>query len=258
MQAHFAHNCIIDVLSLRSTIFYLQWSQNTNIPCRQNVAVCGFREGLQNNWLITQYISRRVGDNLLPQVRLQVLFELNECLTLACLRLFTIHVYETSTENRTMAMEISHYQQVGRVDLFDDFKKSIRNETMEVNFNTDAEGFYIAIRDGTTCIVLQRLIIFYNVCPGGPKDLVVRPETIAPPVGRFHQPLEVTSPCVDFASPIGGDKARVYCIQGGVWSAKPDSGCGCDSGFHSSAGKRSCSGKSIVNLNHRCCPFTSL
>ena len=160
------------------------------------MSVCGFPEGPQNNWLITQYISRRVGDVLLPQVSVQVVFELRGCVNLACQRTFVVNIYETSTENSTIARETGNYRLVSRVASDDDTGLTSQNQTREADFTTDAEGFYIAIRDETTCIVLQRLIVFYNICPRGPGDLVMRTETIAPPVGRMSQPLEVTAHAV--------------------------------------------------------------
>ena len=206
------------------------------------MTVCGFREGLQNNWLITQYISRRVGDVLLPQVSVQAVFELVGCVDLTCQRTFVVNIYETSTENSTIARETGNYRLVSRVASDDDTGQTSQNQTRETDFNTAAEGFYIAIRDETTCIVLQRLIVFYNVCPGGPGDLVMRPETIAPPIGRMTQPLEVTAHCVEGASPDGEGEVRLNCNQGGVWNAIPGSGCSCDPGFNTSADRRSCIG----------------
>ena len=204
--------------------------------------VCGFFEGPQNNWLITQYISRRVGDVLLPQVSVQVVFEFRGCDDLACQRTFVVNIYETSTEDSTIARETDNYRLVSRVASDDDTGLTPLNQTREIDFSTAAEGFYIAIRDETTCIELQRLTVFYNVCPGGPGDLVMRPETIAPPIGRMSQPLEVTAQCVEGASPDGEGEVRLNCNQGGVWNAIAGSGCSCDPGFDTSADRRSCIG----------------
>ena len=207
--------------------------------------VCGFREGPQNNWLITQYISRRVGDVLLSQVSVQVLFELLGCVALACQRTFVINIYETSTENSIIARETGNYRLVSRVAADDDTGLTSQNQTRETDFRTTAEGFYIVIRDEATCIALQHLIVFYNVCPGGPGYLVMRPETVAPSIGRISQPLEVTAQCVEGASPIGGGEVRLYCNQGGAWTIISGSGCSCDLGFNMSTDGRSCVGKTF-------------
>ena len=205
--------------------------------------ICGFSVGPQNNWLITQYISRRVGDVLLPQVSVQVVFGPLRCGGMTCQRRFVINMYETSTEMSTIARETGNYQQVSRVVSNDTMTS--QNQTREVDFSTDAEGFYIAIMDEGTCIVLQRLVVFYNVCPGGPGDLVMRPETIAPPIGHNSQPLEVTAQCVEGASPIGGGEVRLNCNQGGEWTIISGSGCSCDLGFNMSTDGRTCVGKTF-------------
>ncbi len=66
----------------------MQWTQNTNTPCRQDVSVCGFNTGNQNNWLITQHINRVVNGTKLPQVSVLVEFEQAGC-NQGCVRQYT-------------------------------------------------------------------------------------------------------------------------------------------------------------------------
>jgi hypothetical protein len=161
--------------------------------------------------------------------------------------MFLINMYETSIENNTLATDTERYRQVSRLAPEDISGLASLNQTREANFATDEEGFYIAIQDETSCILVQRLIVFYNICPGGPEDLVMRPETIAPPIGRTSQPLVVTGQCVEGASPISGGFVRLDCVQGGVWSPIPNSGCSCNPGFNTSADRRSCIGKLCIS-----------
>ena len=57
-----------------------QWYQQTGAICQQTVLVCGFDVGPQNNWLITQHISRQLSDGqLLDYVSVQIEYELNGC-----------------------------------------------------------------------------------------------------------------------------------------------------------------------------------
>ncbi len=74
-------------------MFYLimQWNQNTNTPCRQDVSVCGFNSGNQNNWLITQYINRVVNGTKLPQVSVLLEFE-QFCYNQGCQRRFVLDI----------------------------------------------------------------------------------------------------------------------------------------------------------------------
>lgn len=151
-----------------------------NIPCQQTVTSCGFAEGEQDNWLITQYISRRVNGTLLPDVSVLVAFELQGCTigTTNCNSFFAVYIWETSAKNGTAARDTRNYQLVedGIIIVGDN---GFHNETREVAFNSSSEegdeeeehgGFYLAIRDTSTCIAINRLLVLYNVCRDGESE----------------------------------------------------------------------------------------
>ena len=219
----------------------MQWSQNSNEVCRQAVTVCGFEEGAQNNWLITQYISRIVNGALLSQVSVQVEFELIGDIT------FALKEYEASTENSTAARDTWNYQIVTRVATREENRQ---NQTNEINFESEESGFYVAIVDEGTCVAVTRIIMFYNVCPEENEELVMRPETLAPIVECLSIPFTVTAECVAGASPDNGDAVRLNCNQGGIWTTIPGSGCSCNPGFSTSDDSRSCLGMIIVAIIH--------
>ncbi len=127
----------------------MQWSQNTNTPCRQDVSVSGFNSGDQDNWLITQHINRVVNGTKLPQVSVLVEFEQAGCYQ-GCQSTFVLEVYETITVDSTTASNTSNYR---RVSPFDDSGIVSQNQTREINFQTNDDGFYLAIRYESTCIV---------------------------------------------------------------------------------------------------------
>ena len=163
----------------------LQWFQSTSIACRQTMNVCGFRLGKQNNWLITQYISRRVNGTSLPQVSLQVNVEFKGCDVDGCQKIVILNVWETSAIDVAAARRIANYQLFSRVAPNDDSGQCSQKLTRELDFKTEEYGFYLGILDETSCIALTRVIVFYNVCPGGVVDRVVHPQTVAP-IGRAH------------------------------------------------------------------------
>ena len=72
------------------------------------MTACGFEEGPQNNWLITQYISTVVNDTRLDQVSVIVEYELVGCTSLQCQRTFVVNVYETSTEDYFIAADVNN------------------------------------------------------------------------------------------------------------------------------------------------------
>ena len=193
--------------------------------------------GRQDNWLITQYINRIVNGNRLPQVSVQIEFQLLGCDDLRCQKTFLLNAFETDLVNNITAATVSNYRLISRIAAADD---SGQTQTKELNFQTDAAGFYLAITDESSCFAVTRVIVFYNVCPGETKTFVVRPETLAPPFNRVSTPHQVTAECVAGASPENGVAAKLICAQGGLWSSISGSGCRCNPGLRGDENGLSC------------------
>ena len=228
----------------------LQWGQATNSDCRVTVSVCGFRAGRQDNWLITQHISRMVNGTALQQVTVQVEFMMNTCnIQNNCRRAFVIHKYETSTINATAARNLSNYENVDQIVPRDGSGTVRENGSVNVNFATEATGFYVGIRDVSSCIVIHRVLVFYYVCPAVTSDLIARPETIAPIIGGTAPTARVVGQCVEGTQPENGVEPRLTCSPMGIWSVNLGSGCVCGSGFQSSSDGRSCVGTLSVCLS---------
>ena len=210
--------------------------------------MCGFEVGPQDNWLITQYISTVVNDTRLAQVSVTVEYVLVGCTSLECQKTFAVNVYETSTEDNSIATNTSNYKLVARIATDDETGQTRQNRTVDLNLNGNADGLYLAIRDETTCIVITRMLVFYSVCPGGAVDFVMRPETLAPMIERHPIPMQVTVECVAGASPENGEEAILNCNQGGTWTTIPGAGCQCNLGFMAAENGRSCTGTCTVNM----------
>jgi hypothetical protein len=237
----------------------LQWIQQSNTPCKQTVQVCGFSAGLQDNWLITQLINRTVNGTRLPQVSVTIEFELRNCLTaLNCQQTFSTHVYETSTSNSGAARDINNYQQVERVSPVTTSDRSVSNEVITINFNTNHSSFYFAIQDEATCIVITRLIVFYTLCLAQTDSLIQYPETIARGSQSSFQEEEgvpqISASCVENAQPENGIAPVISgCLVGGIWgSVVPGAGCQCLPGHFRE--NESCTRKCIVTAS--CCLCT--
>ena len=209
------------------------------------VSVCGFAAGRQDNWLITQHISRMVNSTALQQVTVQVDFIINTCNILNnCRRSFAIHKYETSTINAAAARNLSNYEFVGQIVPRDGSGSVRENKSVELSFATEATGFYLGIQDDTSCLVIHRVLVFYYVCPAVTSDLIARPETTAPISGAS----QVFGQCVENASPESGAGPLFICSPSGIWSSNIGTGCVCGSGFQSSSDGRSCVGTLSVCL----------
>ena len=193
--------------------------------------------------MITQHISRMVGGTALPQVTVQVDFQLNSCTQMNnCGRSFSIHKYETSNVNATAARNLSNYEFVPpRITPTDGSGDVRENSSVQINFATAATGCYLGIRDETSCILVHRVLVLYYVCPAETSDLITRPEVIAPFIGN-SAPIVVNGQCVENSSSENGIGPRLTCSQNGVWGGLGGAGCVCDTGFQRSLDGRSCVG----------------
>ena len=213
--------------------------------------VCGFEVGNQDNWLITQHISRNISGILLDQAVVQVEFEFNGCTeSVSCGQTFAIQRYDTSNIDPTAAANISIYRLIDTIAPNDITGNLRQNETAFIDFVADeaeavgdATGFYLAIRDSSSCLSIHRVIVFYSVCPAITQDLIIHPETKAPridPVASSSEPITLTGTCVENAHPEVGDSPRISCSGGGLWSKVL--GCECNEGFQPTENGDACIG----------------
>jgi hypothetical protein len=99
------------------------------------------------------------------------------------------------------------------------------NATVVVTFLTNEPFFYFAIEDETICIIITRMIVFYNVCPSQTINLVSAPEVIAPTIGF----TTMDGTCARNAMIEDGIAPRLVCSPEGIW-ATLGSGCRCAPG----------------------------
>ena len=219
--------------------------------------MCGYSAGMQDNWLITQFINRTVDGVRLPQVRVQFEYQQPDCPQnvaqgFSCQRTFGVHKYERSSVDPAAARVTSNYVLVNRLTTRDTVAgQADQNETQNIDFTTNNSGFYLGVRDQSTCILISRLLVYYHVCPSETISLVIRPETIAPSIGSGMQ-LEVTASCVANAQPRSGTSAKLFCGERGVWFQPSLVGCVCGDGYIESEDGQSCViGQLIYNYYHK-------
>ena len=190
--------------------------------------MCGFSAGPQDNWLITQLINRTANGTRLSQVSVTIEFEFRNCdITLNCQQTFNTHIYETSTENGTAARNVSNYRQVQRVSSSDTTETRM-NETIVTNFNSEHSSFYFAIQDENSCIVVNRLLVFYHVCPASSRNDPTRiPETIVAGISSV-----VRGYCAENAQTRNNNAHfSLLCLSGGAWFPPIGGQCQCLPGY---------------------------
>ena len=220
--------------------FVPQWIEQGGESCRTPVSVCGYIAGVQDNWLITQFINTTANGVRLPQVRVRFEYQQTVCpVDFGCQRILAVHKYERSSVDPAAARLTTNYQFVNRLTTRDTTGQITRNETQNINFTTDNSGFYLGIQDESACILINRLLVFYHVCPSETASLVVRPETIAPSIGSGVL-VEVTANCVANAQPKSGKTAKLICGERGVWFQSSSTDCVCGDGYIVSEDGQSC------------------
>ena len=209
-----------------------QWFQQTLSTCNASVLVCGYSEGLQENWLITQHINTVLpGGERLRKVTAQFEGTLNGCdISRQCRQSFEVHKWLTSTIDRSAAANTDNYVTVDRVS--PDVSDGIMSFVEYVDIDLDAEdGLYLAVVDRSTCIVLTRLLVFYYVCPEETSELISRPEVLGSQVS-------VTGECVENSSTMSGSAPVLSCSDRGEWQVIIP--CLCNPGYEKSQDQ--CSG----------------
>ena len=220
-------------------MFCFQWFQQGLSPCNGSVLVCGYSEGLQENWLITQHINTVLpGGERLRKVTAQFEGTLNGCdITRQCRQSFEVHKWQTSTIDRSAAANTDNYLRVDRVS--PEFTDGITSFVEYLDIELDAEdGFYLAVVDRSTCIILTRLLVFYYVCPEETSELISRPEALGSQV--------VTGECVENSSTMSGSAPVLSCSDRGEWRVIIP--CLCNPGYEKSQDQ--CTG--ILQSNRVC------
>ena len=207
--------------------------------------MCGLDHGAQENWLITQHISRELaGGQRLRKVTVQFSVALNSRCDISphigpqCRRSFDVYKWQTSTIDRDGARNTSNYDRVDRVSLqaSDRFGPSI--ESLDIDLDAES-GFYLAVVDLGTCITITRILVFYYVCPAETSQLITRPETIQA-LSMNNLVVTITGECIGNSSTESGSPPLVNCDEKGQWNVITQ--CHCNPGYELDDTQEQCSG----------------
>ena len=126
--------------------------------------MCGYQSGLQDNWLITQFINNTMR---LQNVFIRVNYAIdNQCTQqIGChftLDLYTLH---TNEANQSFVRNVSVFGSQP-VAVFTDTLRDGTNVTRIVKVLTDlsTSGFYLAFRDLGNCISIYQVTVYYPIC----------------------------------------------------------------------------------------------
>lgn len=142
-----------------------------------------------------------------------------------------MYIYETSTIDSNEARNTNRYSLISEISTANSY---LHNQTRSFEFTTNENGFYFAFVPRITCLTVSRVIVFYNICRQEIVGLVIRPETIAPPMGI----REVAGQCVANADTESGAVPTLMCSPDGAWSVIIS--CRCNQGYQAAGDEVSC------------------
>ena len=151
-----------------------------------------------------------------------------------CRQSFDVYKWQTSTIDSVAARNTSNYDRVARVSSqitgFD-----LSTESLDISLDAES-GFYLAIVDLGNCITINRILVFYYVCPAEISQLIVRPEAI-PAISMNNV---VNGECVENSSPQRGSNSILSCSDEGQWHIIIP--CHCNPGYELADGQEQCLG----------------
>ena len=215
---------------------YFQWQQSAG-TCQFQIKVCGFRQPgvAQDNWLFTQYISKSfdANTNNYPddvEILVDITYALQSCRSNrnpSCNTRFKLYHYITNdtqlpSTNGSGFMNNDNYASFGTVS---PAATGVRyTETHHFTLNSNETGFYIAIEDTGTCVIVSRLLVYRHNCKSMQTGLVLYNETAAP----VSDPRNIDITCVDNADVFGSQE--VTCDSDGMWGSQ-NPVCECNDGY---------------------------
>ena len=182
--------------------------------------MCGHEKGLQNNWIITQHISRQVEVDSatvnLPSVIVTLNWTLNRDIcssSSSCVEALSLYVWETSAPNATSAANTDNYH------FFANFSSGTTPLTIDFP-SAQHTGFYLGIRDNGTCVdSLDRVLVYYITCEAATMGLARVGEAV------FSSGSAVRGECVANSVAVQETEPLLVCSERGEWSIN---GCLCN------------------------------
>ena len=155
-------------------------------------------------------------------VVIEILYMLTNCQKkFNCAPVIEVYQFNTSgPQPRDVYTNTSNYYQIKRKSGSSTFTQIM---AINVTVTPDIEGFYLAVRDRTSCIQILRLRAFRHQCESKQEGLVIFPDTAAPVWGN----VTVTTKCTPNSSPAAD--MLVTCDSSGWWYGSAE--CVCDPGY---------------------------
>ena len=135
--------------------------------------MCGFEQGPQDNWLITQFINNTLRQE---DMYIRVTYSINsdECTT-GCQTTLDMYVLQTNEVDQNFVRNISVFENSSRYVLTSTIRDghNLFALTNRISADLSTSGLYVAFRDTGTCIGISEVLVYYPVCDSTSLDFGV-------------------------------------------------------------------------------------
>ena len=160
------------------------------------------------------------------RLKITVTFSSNpDCRSQCNQQTFELWTYQTDEPDEVNRGNISYYS-YAEVRLIHTASEGFTIDSEEIAVSTS--GLYLAVLDQGSCTQINRIVVFYNVCPYQVLNKAVYPETLAPRTVTDDDRV-VTATCIDNASPSSTDSLNLVCRFTGLWTR--NASCVCNPGY---------------------------
>ena len=232
-----------------SSFIFVQWADlDQSLTCKHQLIVCGYPDGGQNNWMITQFIN--ISKSGVTELLLNATFSAatSSACNGVCTDSVRIRIYEENELDEVARIDMTNYGgNVASLEHIMDQNPVQDLDLVKIPISGSYTGLYLAILDlpPGTCISIARLALFYYVCPAQVVNLVKYPETISPNLLSDYD-ISLEANCVDNAVLVAGDD-QLECTRKGRWETN-GLVCNCMEGHYFSSD--SCEGKQFRQTTH--------
>uniref|UniRef100_A0A8C5PG57 Ephrin type-B receptor 3 n=1 Tax=Leptobrachium leishanense TaxID=445787 RepID=A0A8C5PG57_9ANUR len=198
--------------------------------------VCNVQQLSQNNWLRTEFITRKD----VQRVYVELKFTVRDCNSLpnipgSCKETFNLFYYESDSDSDSPYWMENPYVKVDTIAPDASFSRrdAARVTTKVRSFGPlSRTGFYLAFQDLGACVSLISVRVFYKKCPRTVASFGSFPETLtgAEPTSLVIAPGTCIPNAVEVSVPL-----KLYCNGDGEWMV-PVGACTCGAGYEA-AGK---------------------
>ncbi|XP_056435406.1 ephrin type-A receptor 3 isoform X2 [Gadus chalcogrammus] len=199
--------------------------------------VCNVMEFSQNNWLRTNWISRRSAVKIYVELK----FTLRDCNSIplvlgTCKETFNLWYLETEEREQESRFREHQFSKIDTIAADESFTQmdlgdrilKLNTEVREVG-PMSKKGFYLAFQDVGACVALVSVRVYFKMCPLIVRNLASFPETVPTDSQSL---VEVRGSCVNHSKE--EESPRMYCSTEGEWLV-PIGKCLCNPGYEERA-----------------------